>query len=66
VSTGVLPELFVAYTSTSTFATGLLEVASVTVPEIWPPACIAALIADVVDPAVTDTTSEPANDDFSL
>jgi hypothetical protein len=66
VSAGVLPELVDVYTSTSTFWTGLLEVASVTVPEIWPPACIAASIDEVVDPAVTDTTSEPANDDFPL
>jgi hypothetical protein len=62
----VAPEPFDAYTSTSTFPAGLADAASVTVPEIWPPTCIAALIDEVVDPAVTDTASELTSDDFPL
>jgi hypothetical protein len=40
--------------------------ALVTVPAIWPPSTIAALMLECVAPAVTDTASASAKDDLSL
>jgi hypothetical protein len=47
-------------------ASVLLVALSVTVPVIWPPTTIAALIPDVVAPAVTPTGSAVASEDFPL
>jgi hypothetical protein len=53
-------------TSTAAPWTAPCVEASVTVPVIWPPCWRAALMLEVVEPAVTETGTAAVSDDLSL